>query len=57
MVRLSSYKLVQYLQEYVNLEGIENAVVIYSCTAQTWLNKLGFVYKEININIFVDSHK
>ena len=57
MVRLSSCKLVQFLKEYINPEGIETPVVIRSCKAQTWLYKLGFVYKEMGKDVFVDAHE
>ena len=57
MVGLSSYKLVQFLKEYVNPEGIETPVVIRSRTAQTWLRKLGFVYKEVRKDVFIDGHE
>ena len=57
MVGLSFYKLVQLLKEYVNPEGIKTPVVIRSHIAQTWLFKLGFVYKEVCKDVFVDGHK
>ena len=57
MVGLSSYKLVQFLKEYVNPEGIKTPVVIRACTAQTWLRKLRFVYKEVRKNVFIDGHE
>ena len=57
MVRLSSYKLVQFLKKYVNPEGIETPVVIHSRTARTWLRKLGFVYIEVCKDVFVDGHE
>lgn len=31
--------------------------MICSCKAQTWLCKLGFVYKKVCKNVFVDKHK
>ena len=57
MVGLSSYKLVQFLKEYVNPEGIKTPVVICSCTAQTWLRKLRFVYKKVDKDVFIDSYE
>ena len=57
MVGLSSYKLIQFLKEYINLEGIETQVVICTCIAQTWLHKLGIVYKEVRKDVFVDDHE
>ena len=57
LVGLSSYKLVRFLKEYVNPEGIETPIVIRLYTARTWLCKLGFVYKKIGKDVFVDRHK
>ena len=57
MVGLSSYKLIQFLKEYVNPEGIETPVVIRSRTARAWLRKLGFVYKEVRKDVFIDGHE
>ena len=51
---LDIYKLVQFLKEYVNPEGIETPIVTCSRTAQIWLRKLGFVYKEVRKDVFVD---
>lgn len=31
--------------------------MIRSCIAQTWLRKLGFVYKEVYKDVFVDDHE
>ncbi len=45
------------MTKYVNLEGIEIPVVICSYIVQTWLCKLGFVYKEICKNVFIDGYK
>ena len=57
MAGLSFYKLVQFLKEYTNPEGIKTPVVIHSRTAQTWLRQLGFLYKEKRKNVFVDGHE
>ena len=57
MAGLSSYKLVQFLKEYVNPEGIEIPVVMCLRTVQTWLCTLRFVYKEVRKDVFVDGHK
>lgn len=57
MARLSFYKLVQFLKEYVNPEETEIPVVIYSRTVRTWLRKLRFMYKEMRKDVFVDGHK
>ena len=57
MVGLSFYKLIQFLKEYINPKRIKTPVVIRSCTAQTWLRKLGFVYKEVRKNVFIIGHE
>ena len=57
MAGLSSYKLVQFLKEYINPEGIKTPVVIHSRTARTWLRQLGFLYKEQRKDVFVDGHE
>ena len=57
MVKLSFYKLVQFLKEYINPEGIKTHVLIRSCIAQTWLCKLRFIYKELRKDIFIDGHE
>lgn len=54
---MSSYKLVQYLKEYVNPKGIETPIVICSHTAQNWFHKLGFEYKDVKKDVFIDGHK
>lgn len=53
---MSSYKLVQYLKQYVNAEGIPTPIVIRSRTARRWLHHLGFEYKEVKKVVFVDGH-
>lgn len=57
MIRLSSYKLIQFLKEYVNPEGIEISIVICSHIAWRWLYRLKFEYKEVCKDIFIDSHE
>ena len=57
MAGLSSYKLVQFLKEYINPEGIKTPVVIHSRTARIWLRQLGFLYKEQRKDVFVDGHE
>lgn len=57
MVGLSSYKLVQFLKEYINPKEIEILGVIYSYITQTWLCKLRFVYKEVRKDVFIDNYK
>ena len=57
MVELSSYKLVEFLKKYINPEGIEISIVIYFCIAQILLRKLGFVYKEVRKDVFIDGYE
>lgn len=54
---MSSYKLVQFLKNYINLEGVEVPIEIYLCTTQSVLNKLDYKYKDICKNIFIDKQE
>ena len=54
---LSFYALVAHLKAYINPEGTKNSVTICSKTARKWLNKLGYRYRHIGKNVFVDSHE
>lgn len=45
------------MKEYIKPERIETLVVICFHIVQTWLNKLGFVYKEICKDGFINGHK
>lgn len=54
---MSSYKLVQHLKGYVNPEGITNPIEIMSRTARKWLHRLGFEYKDVKKDVFVDGHE
>ena len=54
---LSSYKLVQFLKNYVDTEGVETPIVIRSRTARRWLYKLGYEYKDIHKDVFIDEHE
>lgn len=49
--------MVQFLKNYVNPQGMETPIVIRSRTAQTWLCKLGYVYKDVRKDVFVDRHE
>lgn len=57
LIELSSYKLVQFLKDYVNPQGVEAPIEICLHTARTWLNKLGYEYKDLRKNVFIDGHK
>ncbi len=54
---MSSYKLVQFLETYVSPEGEEIPIVIRSRTARNWLRKLGYEYKDVRKDVFVDGHE
>ena len=45
------------MRDYVNPEGIQTPIVIKSRTARKWLHKLGFEYKDIKKDVFVDEHE
>ena len=45
------------MKEYVNLEGIPNPIEIKSRTARNWLHKLGFEYKDVKKDVFIDGHE
>lgn len=49
--------MVQFLKTYVNPQGIETPITIRSRTARTWLRKLGYVYKDVQKDVFVDGHE
>lgn len=54
---MSSYKLAQHLRDYVNPKGFQAPVEIKSRTARRWLHKLGFEYKDVKKDVFVDGHE
>ena len=45
------------MKEYVNPEEIETPIVICLRTAHIWLRKLGFLYKDVRKDVFVDGHE
>ena len=45
------------MKNYVNPQGVETPIVIRSRTARTWLRKLGYVYKDVRKDVFVDGHE
>lgn len=49
--------MVQFLKNYVNPQGMETPITIRSRTARTWLRKLGYVYKDVRKDVFVDGHE
>ena len=54
---MTSYKLVQYLRHYINMEEIQSLIEIKSRTVCNWLYKLGFEYKDVKNTLFIDKHK
>lgn len=45
------------MKDYVNPEGVETPIEICSQTAQNWLCKLGYEYKNVHKDMFIDGHK
>lgn len=56
-IELSSHKLVQFLKDYVNPQAVEVPTEIRSRTARTWLNKLGYEYKDVRKDVLIDGHE
>lgn len=54
---MNSYKLIQFLKTYISPERKEIPILIWLHTACNWLRKLGYEYKNIRKDIFVDGHK
>ena len=54
---MNSYKLVQHLKDYKNPKRKESSVEIKSRTAWKWLHRLGFEYKDVKKDVFVDGHE
>ena len=49
--------MVRFLKNYVSPQGVETPIIIRSRTARTWLRKLGYVYKDVCKDVFVDRHE
>ena len=45
------------MKTYVSPKGIETSIVICLRTARKWLGKLGYEYKDVRKDVFVDRHK
>ena len=45
------------MKTYVSPQGIETPIVIRSRTARRWLCKLGYEYKDVRKDVFVDGHE
>lgn len=54
---MNLYKLIQYFKNYINPKGIQALVEIKLQTAQKWLYKFGFEYKDMKKDVFVDGYK
>ena len=54
---MSSYKLVQFLKTYVNPQGEEISITIRLRTARRWLGQLGYEYKDVHKDVFIDGHE
>lgn len=49
--------MVQFLKNYIDTQGVETLIVICSSTAQKWLYKLEYEYKNVYKDMFIDRHK
>lgn len=56
-MELNFYKLVQFFQDYINPERVEISIKIRSYITWSWLNQLGYKYKDIYKDIFIDGYK
>ena len=45
------------MHNYVNSEKIQSPIEIKSRTARNWLYKLGFEYKDVRKDVFIDGHE
>lgn len=45
------------MKNYASPQKIEIPIIIYLHTAQIWLRKLGYVYKDVYKNVFMDKNK
>ena len=45
------------MKTYINPQEIETPITISTRTVRNWLRKLGYEYKNIRKDIFVDGHK
>ena len=53
---MSFYKLIQFLKTHISPKGEAIPIVIRSCTARNWLRKLGYEYKNVRKDVFIDGH-
>ena len=52
-----SYKLVQFLIIYMDSEKVKITIVICSHTAQKWLFKLRYEYKDVYKDVVINRHE
>lgn len=45
------------MHDYVNLERVQSPIEMKSKTARNWLHELGFEYKDVKKDVFVDGHE
>lgn len=45
------------MKTYVNPQKIETLITIRLWSARTWLRKLGYVYKDVGKDMFIDKHE
>ena len=57
MIGLNSYKLVQFLKNYVDINGVKISIVIRSRTARNWLRKFGYEYKDVYKDVLINWHE
>lgn len=51
------YKVIAFLKDYLNLKRLETPIKIRFCTARQWLNQLGYIYRDIKKDVFVNGHE
>lgn len=57
MIGLNSYKLVQFLKNYVDTNGVKISIVIRSRTARNWLRKFRYEYKDVYKDVLINWHE
>lgn len=57
MIRLSFNKLAEYLEEYINHQGVKTSIIVWSCETQRWLHKLWFEYRDMMKDVFIDGYE
>lgn len=49
--------MVAFLKDYINPKGLKTLIKIRSRMAQKWLNQLGYKYRNIKKDVFIDGHE